>query len=244
MIKKEDALKAIEQANKIRKSHNMELYPTQGDLKDIRKTAHKANRFIKTTPKKVKSPTVAPPKPLQEKTENNSERNTLIKRANQRLLELEKKGVKTEAYLQAKHYLNMTNGTKGKKPRFSRNMTDKQYNIMLQFLNNPSSSSRGLKKVLSKTSETLMKKYKMNEKELNDLYKLLKNAQYKKTLSSLPSNIAVDVTTRALKKGFKTSDILKMIEESNEITSRDGFMKKMHKALGDKKVDFDMKKID
>lgn len=160
-----------------------------------------------------------------------AELRSAAKRANQRMVRLERSGIKSFALKIAQNDIQNVIGRKGKK-RFIENTkkmsyadVEKELKYVQKFLNSASSTVTGIKKYVGKRSRTLVKKYGVNPEKLNDLYKIFNSEDYKKMIENIPSKIVLSAITEKVNSGEKVENIIQkfsgLLANENDMTNSD-----------------------
>ena len=140
------------------------------------------------------------------------------KRANQRLLRLERRDELTPAYRIAVNEIRESLGRKSGLPRFSsrKSMTyndmQKELSYINRFNSSVSSTITGMRKTVKQRLDTLQKHYDITKSKTTDLFRVLSSSEYKKATELMPSALIVSLVSDALNKGAPSDDIISVLE--------------------------------
>lgn len=142
----------------------------------------------------------------------------LARRANSRLLRLEKKGLIGWAYKPAVRYTQKTYGSN----RFSmrKEISDDPFEVIeeveeiINFLNAESSTVTGVRNIESRITETFRKKG-LDVKNPKDFFDFLSSETYKQSEKNLSSEQIQEVFDRAVGEGKTTMEIKQALEDFN-----------------------------
>ena len=167
-----------------------------------------------------------------------AELKAMAKRANQRLVRLEKKGIDSASYKIALNDIN-NRGRNNNRFIYNKSMSysemEKELAITKRFLNSESSTVSGIKRYTKQRLSTLSNNFvdekgeakfdlTSNPQLTNRLYNFFQSKEYKRLSEIIPSNILVEVF---LEKGGKTKDIKR--ELIDEYAQDDEFISMVNK---------------
>lgn len=150
-----------------------------------------------------------------------TERRRLAKRANQRMLRLERAGLDKFAYKKAQAYLSMTGGRKRFYERKgglgSINLERQEIAKLQEFLGSVSSTKRGLQNKYKKAYETLKRKHEgLSNLSFSDYIEVLENWKEAKSSHSFGSISIFKTALEAKKEGLDIDDFMDILKELNE----------------------------
>lgn len=136
------------------------------------------------------------------------------KRANQRMVRLEKAALHTPAYDIATNTIRNVLGKETGKTRFNvtKNMSYNDMQVMLKhaskFNKSASSTVSGMKAVVKQRERTLYERYGVRgDDNLNILYQVLTGDEFKKLSALIPSSMVVESITDAISNGMNAHDV-------------------------------------
>lgn len=150
-----------------------------------------------------------------------TERRRLAKRANQRMLRLERAGLDQFAYKKAQAYLSMTGGRKRFYERKgglgSINLERQEISKLQEFLGSVSSTRRGLQNKYKKAYETLKRKHEgLSDLSFSDYIEVLENWKEAKDSHSFGSISIFKTALEAKKEGLDIDDFMDVLKGLNE----------------------------
>lgn len=147
---------------------------------------------------------------MSAKTDLFAELKAATKRANQRMLRLERAGEISPAYAVAlndmREILNRPGDSRFKYNKsMSYNDMQRELRYTNKFLRSVSSTRSGMKQIAKRRAKTLKSRFGVATDNLSNLYRVLSGGAYKRAAELLPSAMVVSTVNDALEMG-KTSD--------------------------------------
>lgn len=149
-----------------------------------------------------------------------AERRKLAKRANQRMLRLERAGIDKFAYEKAQAYLHMTGGRRRfyeRKSIGNINAERREIAKLNEFLNSVSSTRRGLQNKYKKAYETLKERNPdLAELSFADYLSILENWSQAKKSHAVGSLTILKTATDAINRGMNVNEFMSALEDMTE----------------------------
>lgn len=168
-----------------------------------------------------------------------SMRRKYAKRANQRLLRLERAGMDYYAYDRAMLYLERTRGknrfSESKKYQGSKQGLLRELDALTTFLGSKSSTVKGQKEIQKARTETFRAKGYSIEQNERLFYNFLSSSAYKKLANSrIPSDILIEFYTKARDAGKSLGEIYTELDKfaKGAISGVDALFKKFGIKIG------------
>ena len=149
--------------------------------------------------------------------ELNKLRRKLAKRANQRLLRLEREGM-TDAYAYSQTMLYLYNNNRTRFYEGTRNLSITELKSELEelsaFLGAKSSTVGGIREIRRSTAQHFREQFGIEINDVDDFYKFLSSETYQHLVRmNEPSEFLIEFYDRAVEKGVKKKDIEKALQD-------------------------------